>query len=252
MTMDAIIEDYYKLYVGDKAPVAKPAMYFELYRKYFAELFDREIVILELGIFDGHSLETFSRMFPKARVIGVDMTRCERSFSSDRVRMYQGLQDDPELFQRIMAENGIHRFDIIIDDCSHVGSLTLNSFKILYPHLAPGGLYVIEDWGAGYFPKYAGGVAFNPRNHLVCRQRVPQPVLALANRILGRIPIRLKTWREWFPSHLYGIPGMIKQLVDEVAMPDITGHLGTGGNVASRLDYLHVYNGITFMQKPAA
>ena len=36
--------------------------------------------------------------------------------------------------------------DVVFDDCSHNLDLTRASFDALFPFLAPGGIYVIEDW----------------------------------------------------------------------------------------------------------
>ncbi len=35
----------------------------------------------------------------------------------------------------------------MIDDASHDYHLTRRAFEILFPHVRPGGFYVIEDWG---------------------------------------------------------------------------------------------------------
>ena len=40
--------------------------------------------------------------------------------------------------------------DLVIDDASHVYEPTLASFETLFPHLRPGGLYIIEDWQWSY------------------------------------------------------------------------------------------------------
>lgn len=249
MTSEAKNSEYYESYQGEKKIVAKPAHYLELYNKYFADLADKELSILELGIFDGHSLEYFSKMFPKSKVLGVDINKCERAFSSDRVIMHQGSQDDPALFQKIMVENGVKHFDIIIDDCSHIGSLTLDSFNILYPFLSPGGLYVIEDWGMGYWSKAPGGMTFRMQNHLKRKRLFPEWIPYLFAKLYGRLPIRAKFFGEYFKSHQFGIPGVIKQLVDEVAMGDITDQRGLSGNTPPKIRYLHIYPGISFMQK---
>ncbi len=42
-------------------------------------------------------------------------------------------------------------FDIIIDDASHVNTLTIKSFNILFGRIRQNGLYIIEDLGCGYF-----------------------------------------------------------------------------------------------------
>ena len=226
-----ITSQYYEAYEGSKQSTAKPRHYLELYEKYFGNLTDKELSILELGIFEGHSLEYFSRLFPNSRVFGVDINKRKRTFSNDRVTMYQGAQQDPALYQRIMAENGITQFDVIIDDCSHIGSLTLDSFNILYPFLTPGGLYIIEDWGTGYWEKWPDGRKFEIQNHL---QRT--------GMVAGEHYTRFK-------NHNYGMPGIIKQLVDEVAMRDIACVHGLHIEASPKIEYLHIYPGIVFMRK---
>jgi len=234
MKSETIANQYYDSYEVEAKAAAKPKHYIDLYNKYFDTLTDKELAILELGIFEGHSLEYFSRIFPNARLFGVDINKCERVYSSDRVTMYQGSQNDKALYQRIMAENDIKTFDIIIDDCSHIGTLTLESFNILYPFLSLGGLYVIEDWGTGYWEKWPGGKKFNKGNHLKPKGRSPEYV-------------RSKFFGVRFESHQHGIPGIIKQLVDEVAMRDIARGLDI--NASPKIEYLHVYPGIVFMKK---
>ena len=51
----------------------------------------------------------------------------------------EGSQDDPSLFENCP------QFDLIIDDASHVPSLTLKTWNILKSKLKPGGYYIIED-----------------------------------------------------------------------------------------------------------
>lgn len=246
---------YYASYEGAKKALAKPAHYLELYNKYFADLTDKTLSILELGIFDGHSLEYFSKMFPMSKVFGVDRDECARTYSTDRIKAYQGSQDDPALFKRIMTENGVQQFDIIIDDCSHIGSLTLASFNILYPLLTPGGIYVIEDWGAGYYRRWPGGRGISLKNHLKTSRFLPKWFgnisSMLVKPLFGRSAASYASFfSEYFKSHQYGIPGVMKQLVDEIGIADATHDYGIGTHQASKLNYLHIYHGIVFMQKP--
>jgi hypothetical protein len=51
------------------------------------------------------------------------------------------------------------KFDIIIDDGCHYYKETKETFNILWDSLNSGGIYVIEDWMAGYWnehPQYKG------------------------------------------------------------------------------------------------
>ena len=202
----------------------KPPHYLPIYQRYLADITAPAPVILELGVHRGDSLEMLADYFPAALVLGVDANAMDMAFSTPRIKAYQGLQDDPALHARILAENKITVYDLIIDDCAHIGSLAATSFQILFPKLKPGGLYIIEDWGAGYWPKWPEGERFDANLHF---------------RHEGGI----------FPSHWHGLPGFIKQLVDEVAMPDITSRRGTGEGHASLLEYLHLYHGLAILKK---
>ena len=209
---------------GVDLQVAKPAHYLKCYEEYFAPLVDEKVCFFELGVYKGDSLELFARYFENGLILGLDANPVERIFSTSRIKFYQGLQNDSVLFERIWQENSITYLDIVIDDCSHIGSYTLDSFKLLFSKLKPGGYYVIEDWGTGYWPKWPGGKSFDTFSHFQQHDEV-------------------------FQSHQNGIPGMIKQLVDEVGMVDISDHRGLNNPTASLFEYVHVYPGIVFIKK---
>jgi hypothetical protein len=46
--------------------------------------------------------------------------------------------------------------DLIVDDGSHVNGDQITTFKTLFPHLNPGGYYVIEDLQTSYWPGFGG------------------------------------------------------------------------------------------------
>ncbi|MGE9985286.1 hypothetical protein [Desulfovibrio sp. SGI.169] len=223
----------------------KPEHYIRLYFNYLGRLADREISFLELGIFDGNSLEFFAGLLPKATVCGVDINECGRVFSTPRIKTYTGSQDSAALYDKILAENGMRRFDVIVDDCSHIGTLTQASFKLLFPLLAPGGLYVIEDWGTGYWPRFPGGKKLHMAGHMSVSQWIPRCLSTLWKGM----PLRLKFLGERFKSHQSGIPGFLKQLADEVGMGDAACDHGLGTMRRTDLEYLHIYPGIAFMRK---
>ncbi len=242
-------KQYIESYTEDYKGAIKPANYLELYDQYFAPFFNKKITILELGIFGGQSLAYFAKLFPKATIIGLDINPCPMTFDTDRIKTYQGSQNDPDLMKRIIKENNIDKFDIIIDDCSHIGTLTCDSFHLFFPHLVKGGLYVVEDWGTGYWNSYPDGREFNLSNHLIYqKQGVGSWFKGLFKKPLKRILKHGKN-KPVFKSHQFGIPGFLKQLSDEVAMADITGKRGLNAPKSPRIEYLHFYIGIAFMKK---
>src|SRR4051794_6844014 len=56
-------------------------------------------------------------------------------------------QSDHERLTTILDDDlGTETVDLVIDDASHRFEETRASFETLFPRLAPGGTYVIEDW----------------------------------------------------------------------------------------------------------
>ena len=56
----------------------------------------------------------------------------------------------------IMSSVMIGAPDIIIDDGSHLNEHVIESFRLLFPSLAPGGLYVVEDTQTSYLESKGG------------------------------------------------------------------------------------------------
>lgn len=204
--------------------------YLRNYEKFFQPLVDREIRLLELGVYKGGSLLLWRDFFTRGVVVGLDLNPVAVSDESGRIRLYQGQQQDTGLLDQIAKENAPEGFDIIIDDCSHIGELTRISFWHLFDnHLKSGGIYVIEDWSTGYWDTFFDGVAFSNQPNLKFSPGLFRIRSTLAhlqrsapalNRIL-RVVKRLFN-RKQFHSHDYGLVGFIKELVDECGMADIS------------------------------
>lgn len=135
--------------------------YLRNYEECFRDLLDRDVRLLELGVYRGGSLLLWRDYFERGLVVGLDINPVEINDPTGRIRIYQGEQQDTLLLDRIARECAPEGFDVIIDDCSHVGQLTRASFRHLFDrHLKPGGLYVIEDWGTGYWDSWPDGVRY--------------------------------------------------------------------------------------------
>jgi SAM-dependent methyltransferase len=237
---------------------AEHSHYLRNYEEYFQPLIDEQVKLLELGILKGGSLLLWRDYFAKGVVVGLDLNPVSIPDESGRIRLYQGQQQDTGLLDRIAKENAPEGFDIIIDDCSHIGELTRISFWHLFEHhLKPGGIYVIEDWATGYWDSFFDGVAFSYRPKLgfstvafgirskLAHLQRSAPVL---NSILRHVK-RLFN-RNQFRSHGYGLVGFVKELVDECGMADITREdLGTPPYRASKFKEMRVSPGQVFIVK---
>jgi hypothetical protein len=96
--------------------------------------------VCEIGVYLGHGLRLWQSLFPFGQVWGVDQDR--RAVWPDGTVAVLSRQDDPAL-PGFLADGA--PFDLIVDDASHVGTVSAATFTSLWPLIAPGGYYVIED-----------------------------------------------------------------------------------------------------------
>ena len=139
--------------IGLKYPTNKNDYGFlDIYEKYFKVLRDKELKILEIGVDKGDSLRLWREYFVNAKICGLDIEK--KDFSIHNVEIFQGDQNDKNLLNKIAKNYG--KFDIIIDDGSHVSKHIINSFNHLFDHLNQGGIYIVEDLQTSYIPRYGG------------------------------------------------------------------------------------------------
>lgn len=135
--------------------------YLPLYDRYFAPLIARAdnktIRFLEIGVSHGGSLQLWREKFGKKAVIfGIDINPKCAKFDGERgIQIRIGSQADPNFLTKVVAEMG--GVDIILDDGSHHAAHMRKSFDVLYPLLADGGIYVIEDLHCSYWYGFGGG-----------------------------------------------------------------------------------------------
>jgi len=107
--------------------------------------------VCEVGVYKGGSLKLWQKLFPAGLVVGIDHD--ERSHWPPGTIRVVADQTDPRL-PDLLAEQGLlaHRawFDLIVDDASHDGDASRATFDLLWPLVAPGGWYVLEDWMTGF------------------------------------------------------------------------------------------------------
>lgn len=129
--------------------------YCEKYERYFR--FDRKqkLKILEIGVFLGGSVKTWSEYFPNSDIIGIDIKESCRQFEDERIKIEIGSQTDEKFIEHIIEK--YKEFDLIIDDGSHIQKDVIKSFNLLFPSLKNRGLYVIEDSCCSYWANYGGG-----------------------------------------------------------------------------------------------
>jgi hypothetical protein len=242
---------------------AQHAHYLEHYEEYFRPFVGKPIKLLELGVYKGGSLLLWRDYFEAGLIVGLDLNAVNVKDDTGRIRIYQGEQQDTALLDRIAQENAPDGFDIIIDDCSHIGELTRISFWHLFDnHLRPGGLYVIEDWSTGYWDDFFDGAGFTSQPKVKfspamfrLRSRIARAQrMTLAHRLpmisRGLVGLKRLLNRRQFRDHPYGLVGFIKELVDECGMADVTHpERGRGNFRQSKFKEMKIVPGQVFIVK---
>jgi len=109
--------------------------------------------ILELGIFQGGSYVLLDQLFQPTTIAALDISQTPvpalMSYVTGKEGRYvhfASSQSDAPLIRRIVAEECRGELDLVVDDASHLYDLSRQSFEIIFPLLAPGGYYIVEDW----------------------------------------------------------------------------------------------------------
>lgn len=134
------------------------------YEQHFEKLRDKPLKLLEIGVGGymraddgGEGLRVWRDYFQQAEITGLDVFTKKLDLGP-RVKIFRGAQGDETILNELNEWAG--PFDIIIDDGSHCQPDILKSFQTLFPLMAPGGIYVIEDLHTAYDPNYGGDARF--------------------------------------------------------------------------------------------
>lgn len=189
----------------------KSGVFLTTYGEIFADIQDSTINLLEVGIHRGESLRLWAEYFSRGKVYGLDLSPPQEDFGP-RVKMAAVDQANAEQVSAAIQSWGCELFDVIIDDASHIGHLSAATFSILFEqHLKPGGLYIIEDWGTGYWPDWPDGDLL---------EGGPDDIRRIKEEV--RYPPYDKACKDHHVrSHNAGMAGFVKMLVDLVASSEL-------------------------------
>jgi cephalosporin hydroxylase len=129
--------------------------YFQTYLKIAADLGPRASVC-EIGVWQGESLRMWQGLFPLGKVAGIDYQTQDRVWPPGTVQVIS-TQDNPAL-PGLLEQAGVLPLGLVVDDASHREPQTSRCFEMLWPLIAPGGYYVIEDWFMNELPSSVPGL----------------------------------------------------------------------------------------------
>jgi SAM-dependent methyltransferase len=154
MTTNRIKELFWELEKGS----TKWSGYFDVYERYLKKFVGKSPRILEIGVLGGGSIELWLKYFgPGTSVVGIDINPdCLKYEYSGDVKIVMGNQGDPVFWEEFLATQ--NKFDVVIDDGSHVMHHQVTTLNNVFPHIKEGGVYICEDTHTSYWPQPWGGV----------------------------------------------------------------------------------------------
>jgi len=141
--------------IGIKSGTDKAGTHFYMdnYEKYLSPLQYNNITLLEIGVGNGSSIKMWREYFANGRVVGID-----NNPGCAGEDIFIGSQVDKLFLNHVLKNTGCPY--IIIDDGSHYGPYTIETFKYLFPKMAQGGYYVVEDTACFYDKTYGEAPPF--------------------------------------------------------------------------------------------
>ena len=125
--------------------------YHKYYEPVLKQFYNSSGSIVEIGLGTGVSLPMWQNLFKRAHIYGID-NEYENS-SNDRYTIYKGDQsnvDDLNRLKHLLSDKNVF---FINDDGSHIPEHQLLTFNTLFPILAEGGIYIIEDIETSYWTR---------------------------------------------------------------------------------------------------
>ena len=150
MNIQATGEDLIKYFEHENhRMIHKWYPYFEIYERHLAHFRDREIAVLEIGVYHGGSLQMWKHYFgPRAKIYGLDIDERCATLTEDGIEILIADSGNKEQLQAI--KDKLPPFDIIIDDGGHTMEQQIVALQELFWHMNDGGVYICEDTHTSY------------------------------------------------------------------------------------------------------
>ena len=130
--------------------------YFDVYETYFSKYRGKQMVILEIGVSHGGSLQMWRNYFgDKAKIYGIDINPECKKFEEENIKIFIGSQSDRNFLKEVRSQ--IPPIDILIDDGGHGMRQQIITFEEMFTHIKAEGIYLCEDLHTSYWLEYGGG-----------------------------------------------------------------------------------------------
>lgn len=130
--------------------------YFEIYDRHFSRFRGTDVHIVEIGVFQGGSLQMWKQYFgPNSKIFGIDINADCKKLEEEQIKIFIGDQEDRTFLKELTKM--ILRIDILIDDGGHTMKQQINTFEEMFSYIDDNGVYLCEDLHTSYWIGYGGG-----------------------------------------------------------------------------------------------
>ena len=125
----------------------------QFYEKHFNNFKNEKINFFEIGTWEGASLASFSKYFNNANLYGLDRN-FKFKYKSKRINFYYCDTTNKKDLKKISNKIGKKKFQVIIDDGSHLLNDIIHNLKFFLDFVDNKGYYVIEDYNHPEYYSY--------------------------------------------------------------------------------------------------
>lgn len=145
--MNNIIKKYFE---ESKYFSMKLEKYFDVYELILSKYKSKKnLTVVEIGVKDGGSLFIWQKLFPHAKIIGIDLNIECKKFEKDGFIIEIGDQSSQKFWKDFFYKH--QNVDVIIDDGGHTNNQQIFTAISCIPYIKDGGILITEDVMCSYF-----------------------------------------------------------------------------------------------------
>jgi hypothetical protein len=110
------------------------------------------VSLLEIGVLEGASLRMWRDYFARGKIYGLDRDENAKQYEDRQINIFIGDQEDETALAAVIEQTG--DLDVVVDDGGHRARQQIGTLVHLWPHVQPGGMYIVEDTHTSYLPEY--------------------------------------------------------------------------------------------------
>lgn len=144
---------YLEIWNSASRYTSKWSQYPEIYEFWFSKFRNESPLVVEVGVDNGGSIETWKKYFGEgSHIVGIDKRM--KISHIEGCELVLGDQGDSNFWESFV--NQYPNINVFIDDGSHFPEHQSLTFYKVFPHMADGGIYLCEDTHSNYMDLFGG------------------------------------------------------------------------------------------------